>query len=56
MCNSTKKDAKMGSKKLQKFFWGTPTIPHFFGPLGVPEHEKNGEHALSVAKLFCRPN
>ena len=23
--------------------------------LGVPEHEKNGEHASSVAKVFCRP-
>ena len=46
-CNSTKKDAKMGSTKLKKFF---------FGSLEVPEHEKNGVYALAVAKLFFRPN
>ena len=32
--------------------WGTPTTPHLFGSLEVPEHQKNGEHALSAAKLF----
>ena len=47
MYNSTKTDAKMGSTKLKKFF---------FGSLEVPEHEKNGVYALAVAKLFCRPN
>ena len=59
MCNSHKKDAKMRykkKKKKKKVVWGTPTKPHFFGSLGVPEHEKNGEDAISFAKLFCSPN
>ena len=44
------------NKKKKQNLWGTPTIPHFFGSLGVPEHGKNGVHALSVTKRFCRPN
>ena len=40
----------------KKKFGGTPTTPHFFGSLGVREHEKHDERALSVDKLFCRPN
>ena len=58
MCNFTKKDPKMWvkKKKKKKKNWGTPSTSHFFGSLGVPEHKKNGEHALSVAKLSCRPN
>ena len=51
-----KKMRKWGSKRKKKNFLGTPTTPHFFGSLGIAEHGKNGEHALSVAKLFCRPN
>ena len=52
----SQKDAKIVLKKLKKKIWDTPTIPNFFGFLGVPEHEKNGKHALFVAKLFCRPH
>ena len=54
MCNSLKKDAKV-LKKIN-FFFGTLTTQDFFGSLGVPELEKIGEQALSVANLFCRPN
>ena len=55
MCNFHKKTR---NQCLKNFFlnFGAPTIPHFFGFLGVPEHEKNGKHALFVAKLFCRPH
>ena len=56
MCNSFKKDAKKVVKNINFFFWGTPTTQDFFGSLGVPEHEKIDEQALSVANLFCRPN
>ena len=40
-------------KKIQNF---GHTTPDFFGSLGVAEHEKNSEQALSIAKLFCRQN
>ena len=56
MCNSFKRDAKKVLKKNKFFFLGTPTTLDFFGSLGVPEHAKIGEQALSVANLFCRPN
>ena len=47
-----KKMRKWGSKRKKKIFLATPTTPHFFGSLGVAEHGKNGEHALSVAKIL----
>ena len=56
ICNSTKKDAKMGPKNKKKIFWIPPTTLQFFGSLVVPEYEKNGDHALSVAKILCRTN
>ena len=52
----SQKDAKTVLKKLKTKFWGSLTIPHFFGSLGVPEYEKNGKHALFVANFFCRPH
>ena len=42
----------MGLKNKKKFIWVTPTTSHFFGSLGVPEHEKNFEHALIRCQTF----
>ena len=49
----SQKDAKTVLKKLKKKFWGTSTIPHFVGSLGVSKHERNDKHTLSVAKYFA---
>ena len=60
ICNSTKKNAKMGSKKLKKKILGHTYHTTFFGSLGVLEYEESDEHALSLpyqhCQTFFRPN